>query len=71
LVENHLQLCWKFLGLDKQPIIRAVSLEVHLSRMDFTRRMAQASGIMGIAMVDHLVLGATGQWVSVQARGGW
>jgi len=25
----------------------------------FTRRMAQASRIMGIAMIDHLVLGAT------------
>jgi DNA repair protein RadC len=37
----------------------------------FTRRMDQASQIMGIAMVDHLILGATGLWLSLQARGGW
>ncbi|HEV3460180.1 MAG TPA: DNA repair protein RadC [Thermoanaerobaculia bacterium] len=39
--------------------------------LEFTQRMVQASRIMGIAMIDHLVLGATGQWVSIQARGGW
>src|ERR1700730_15778700 len=45
LVENHLQLCWKYLGLDKQPIIHAVSLEVHLSRIDLQKiTYAQAGG---------------------------
>jgi DNA repair protein RadC len=39
--------------------------------LEFTQRMVQASRIMGIAMIDHLVLGATGEWVSMQERGGW
>jgi DNA repair protein RadC len=37
----------------------------------FTGRMAQASRLVGVAMLDHLVLGAIGQWVSLQAWGGW
>jgi DNA repair protein RadC len=39
--------------------------------LEFTQRMVQASRIMGIAMIDHLVLGATGEWVSMQELGGW
>ncbi|HYL05183.1 MAG TPA: DNA repair protein RadC [Thermoanaerobaculia bacterium] len=37
----------------------------------FTGRMALASRLVGVAMLDHLVLGAIGQWVSLQAWGGW
>jgi hypothetical protein len=45
LVEDHLQRCWRHLGLDKQPIIRAVSLEPFLSRIDPARiAYAQAGG---------------------------
>jgi len=33
--------------------------------------MAQAAVIVGVELVDHLVLGATGRWVSLQAWGGW
>jgi proteasome lid subunit RPN8/RPN11 len=31
----------------------------------FTRRMADAAAVMGVEMVDHLVLGVLGHWVSV------
>jgi hypothetical protein len=27
--------------------------------------------LVGVELVDQLVLGATGRWVSLQARGGW
>jgi DNA repair protein RadC len=37
----------------------------------FTRRMAAAAAVVGVELVDHLVLGAAGLWVSLQARGGW
>jgi DNA repair protein RadC len=37
----------------------------------FTGRMALASRLVGVEMLDHLVLGAMGQWVSLEAWGGW
>jgi len=37
----------------------------------FTRRMARAGEVVGIEMVDHLVVGVGGAWVSVKERGGW
>jgi DNA repair protein RadC len=37
----------------------------------FTRRMADAAAIVGVELVDHLVLGATGRWVSLRERGAW
>ncbi len=37
----------------------------------FTRRMAEAAALVGIELVDHLVLGATGRWVSLRERGAW
>jgi DNA repair protein RadC len=37
----------------------------------FTRRMATAAEVLGIELVDHLVLGATGRWVSLRERGAW
>jgi DNA repair protein RadC len=39
--------------------------------LQFTRRIAQAAAIVGVELVDHLVLGGTGCWVSLQAWGGW
>jgi len=36
----------------------------------FKRRMAAAAALVGIDLVDHLVLGAGGHWVSLWARGG-
>lgn len=37
----------------------------------FTRRMAQAGEVVGIRLVDHLILGAGGRWLSLRRRGGW
>ncbi len=37
----------------------------------FTRRLAEAGEVVGIRLVDHLVLGAIGRWVSLRERGGW
>ena len=37
----------------------------------FTRRLAEAGEVVGVRLVDHLVLGATGAWVSLRERGGW
>jgi DNA repair protein RadC len=39
--------------------------------MQFTRRMAYAAALVGVDLVDHLVLGAIGRWVSLKALGGW
>jgi len=35
----------------------------------FTRRMAEACGIVGLRLVDHIILGGARHWVSLQARG--
>lgn len=37
----------------------------------FTRRMSRAGEVIGIHLVDHLVIGTGGAWVSVRERGGW
>ena len=37
----------------------------------FTRRMARAGEVVGVELVDHLIVGAGGAWVSVKERGGW
>jgi DNA repair protein RadC len=37
----------------------------------FTRRMARASEVIGLHLVDHLVVGTGGRWVSLKDRGGW
>jgi len=37
----------------------------------FTRRMAEAGEVIGIRLVDHLVLGGVGRWVSMRERGAW
>ena len=37
----------------------------------FTRRMAEAGEVIGIRLVDHLVLGGVGRWVSLRERGAW
>jgi DNA repair protein RadC len=35
----------------------------------FTRRLAEAGEAVGIRLVDHLVLGGQGRWVSLRERG--
>jgi len=37
----------------------------------FTRRLSEAGEVVGIRLVDHLVLGEVGRWVSLRERGGW
>jgi hypothetical protein len=39
--------------------------------MQFTRRMAYAAALVGIDLVDHLVHGVIGRWVSLKAQEGW
>jgi DNA repair protein RadC len=33
--------------------------------------MAKACEVVGIELVDHMVVGAGGAFVSIKARGGW
>lgn len=40
-----------------------------LEDLAFTRRMAEAGELMGVRLVDHLVVGSTGRWVSLKERG--
>jgi len=40
-----------------------------LEDVAFTRRMAVAGDAVGIRLVDHLVVGSTGRWVSLKERG--
>ena len=35
----------------------------------FTRRMALAADVVGLTLVDHMVLGSAGSWVSLRQRG--
>ncbi|MBZ0143225.1 MAG: DNA repair protein RadC [Rhodocyclaceae bacterium] len=37
----------------------------------FTRRLAEAGEVVGVRLVDHLILGGVGRWVSLAQRGGW
>lgn len=37
----------------------------------FTRRLGEAGDIVGVRLVDHLILGHSGQYVSLKQRGGW
>ena len=35
----------------------------------FTRRMAEAGDIVGLRLLDHIILGAEGRWISLRQRG--
>ena len=37
----------------------------------FTQRMVQAAATVGVELLDHLVLGTAGRWVSLRERGAW
>lgn len=39
--------------------------------LTFTRRLAEAGELIGVTLVDHLVLGHGGRWVSLRQRGAW
>ncbi len=38
--------------------------------LDFTRRMVEAGKLLGIRLLDHLILGCQGRWISLANRGG-
>jgi DNA repair protein RadC len=37
----------------------------------FTRRVADAGDVVGVRLLDHIVTGDGGRWVSLRRRGGW
>lgn len=37
----------------------------------FTRRMAEAGETIGIRLIDHLIVGGVGRWISLRERGAW
>lgn len=39
--------------------------------LEFTRRMAEAADLMEIRLIDHMIVGANGSFVSLQQRGAW
>ena len=39
--------------------------------LSFTRRVADAGELLGVDLVDHLILGSAGRWVSLGRRGAW
>ncbi len=39
--------------------------------LTFTRRMAEAGELIGVRLLDHLILGSAGRWVSLGRRGAW
>ncbi len=42
-----------------------------LEDLSFTRRMAGACEVLGVRLVDHLIVGGAGRWVSLKERGAW
>jgi DNA repair protein RadC len=41
-----------------------------LEDLTFTRRLAEAGDAVGVKLVDHVVVGEHGRWVSIRERGG-
>ncbi len=39
--------------------------------LTFTRRMAEAGEMIGVKLLDHIILGGFGRWVSLGRRGAW
>ncbi len=39
--------------------------------LSFTRRLCEAGELLGIKLLDHLILGNSGRWVSLGRRGAW
>lgn len=37
----------------------------------FTRRVADAGDIVGVRLVDHLIIGGSGRWVSLRRQNAW
>lgn len=39
--------------------------------LEFTRRLAASARCLGMSLLDHLILGSGGRWISLRCRGGW
>ena len=39
--------------------------------LSFTRRMAEVGELIGVHLLDHLILGSAGRWVSLGRQGAW
>ncbi len=39
--------------------------------LTFTRRMAESGELVGVKLLDHIILGSAGRWVSLGRRGAW
>ncbi len=39
--------------------------------LTFTRRMAEAGELLGVRLLDHIILGSAGRWVSLGRQGAW
>ncbi len=39
--------------------------------LEFTRLLASSARLLGMSLLDHLILGSAGRWVSLRRRGGW
>ncbi|HYO14809.1 MAG TPA: JAB domain-containing protein, partial [Thermoanaerobaculia bacterium] len=37
----------------------------------FTRRMAEAAGVVGLELADHVIIGNQGRWVSLKDKHAW
>lgn len=37
----------------------------------FTRRLAKSARLLGVELIDHLILGEPGRWISIKRCGGW
>ncbi|HZN91367.1 MAG TPA: JAB domain-containing protein [Myxococcales bacterium] len=37
----------------------------------FTRRLDEAGAVVGVWLLDHIITGDGGRWVSLRRRGGW
>jgi DNA repair protein RadC len=37
----------------------------------FTRRMAEAAGVVGVELADHVIIGSQGRWVSLRDKHAW
>jgi DNA repair protein RadC len=43
--------------------------EPTIEDLDFTRRMLEAGKLLGVRLLDHLILGCQGRWISLARRG--
>ncbi len=39
--------------------------------LSFTRRLSEAGELLGVKLLDHIILGSAGRWVSLGRRGAW